>query len=111
MVAMMGAYGTVAAAQTSTAKVVIIVGADTPQYISRANEVYAEAIKYTPNVVKVYSPNATWSAVKSAVNGANVVVYIGHGNGCPEPVSAARTATDEGRVRPQRQRRRTVTAT
>ncbi len=89
MVAVMGAHGTVAAAQTSTAKVVIIVGADTPQYISRANEVYAEAIKYTPNVVKVYTPNATWSAVKSAVNGANVVVYMGHGNGFPSPYGSS----------------------
>lgn len=85
MVAMLGAYGTVAAAQTSTAKVVIIVGADTPQYIADANQVYAEAIKYTPNVTKVYSPYATWSAVKAAVNGANVVVYMGHGNGFPSP--------------------------
>ena len=25
---------------------------------------YAEAIKYTSNVVKVYSPNATWSKVQ-----------------------------------------------
>ncbi len=67
MVALLGAYGTVAAApvQTSKAKVVIIVGADTPQYITDANQVYAEAIKYTPNVKKVYSPNATWSAVKA----------------------------------------------
>jgi hypothetical protein len=87
LVAMFGAYGSVAAAttQTSTAKVVIIVGADTPQYLDDADQVYAEAIKYTPNVFKVYSPNATWSAVKSATNGANVVVYMGHGNGVPSP--------------------------
>jgi hypothetical protein len=85
LVAMFGAYGTVAAAQTSTAKVVIIVGADTPQYIADANQIYAEAIQYTPNVVKVYSPNATWSAVKAATNGANVVIYLGHGNGWPSP--------------------------
>ncbi len=88
LVAMLGAYGTVAAAQTSTAKVVIIVGAthgETSKYRSNANELYAEAIKYTPNVVKVYSPNATWSAVKAATNGANVVIYLGHGNGWPSP--------------------------
>ncbi len=86
LVAMLGAYGSVAAAtQTSAAKVVIIVGADTPQYLDDANELYAEAIQYTPNVFKVYSPNATWSAVKAATNGANVVVYLGHGNGWPSP--------------------------
>ena len=88
LVAMFGAYGSVAAAQTSTAKVVIIVGAThgaTAGYRSDADQIYAEAIKYTPNVTKVYSPNATWSAVKAATNGANVVVYLGHGNGWPSP--------------------------
>ena len=69
-------------------KVAIIVGAThgtTSTYRTYANQVYAEAIKYTSNVVKVYSPNATWSAVKSAVNGASIVVYMGHGNGWPSP--------------------------
>ncbi|HEV8699502.1 MAG TPA: S-layer homology domain-containing protein [Candidatus Limnocylindrales bacterium] len=69
-------------------KVVIIVGAThatTSTYRSYANAAYAEAIKYTPNVKKVYSPNATWSAVKNAVVGANVVIYFGHGNGWPSP--------------------------
>jgi hypothetical protein len=85
MVAMLGAYGPVAAAQSSSAKVVIIVGADTPQYLADANELYAEAIQLSSNVVRVYSPNATWSAVKAATTGANVVIYFGHGNGWPSP--------------------------
>ncbi|HET9520818.1 MAG TPA: hypothetical protein VFO73_07230 [Candidatus Limnocylindrales bacterium] len=85
LLATLGAYSPVAAAQTSNAKVVIIVGADTPQYLDDANSVYAEAIKYTPNVIKVYSPKATWSAVKAATTNANVVVYMGHGNGWPSP--------------------------
>jgi hypothetical protein len=42
---------------------VIIVGADTPQYLDDADQLYAEAIKHTANVIRVYSPNATWSAV------------------------------------------------
>ena len=76
------------AAQTSDAKVVIIVGAThgaTSDYRAKADQAYAEAIKYTPNVVKVYSPNATWSKVKSATVGASVVIYFGHGNGWPSP--------------------------
>jgi hypothetical protein len=85
LVAMFGAYGPVAAAQTSSAKIVIIVGADTPQYLDDADQVYAEAIQYTPNVTKVYSPNATWAAVYAATTGANIVVYLGHGNGWPSP--------------------------
>jgi hypothetical protein len=69
-------------------KVVIIVGpthSATDGYRADADQAYAEAIKYTSNVKKVYSPNATWSAVKSAVVGANVVIYFGHGNGWPSP--------------------------
>jgi flagellar hook assembly protein FlgD len=69
-------------------KVVLIVGAThsaTASYRADMDSVYAEAIKYTPNVVKVYSPNATWSAVKAAVTGAQIVVYMGHGNGWPSP--------------------------
>jgi hypothetical protein len=34
-------------------------------------------------VVRVYSPNATWPAVRTALRGASVVVYLGHGNGWP----------------------------
>ncbi|HEY5434245.1 MAG TPA: hypothetical protein VIK13_03360, partial [Candidatus Limnocylindrales bacterium] len=70
------------------ARVAIIVGATgstTPTYRTYADQIYAEAIKYTPNVVKVYSPNATWTKVKAAVNGASVIVYLGHGNGWPSP--------------------------
>jgi hypothetical protein len=69
-------------------KVVIIVGAThgaTDRYRDVGDEAYAEARKYTPNVVKVYSPNATWAKVKAAVVGASIVVYMGHGNGWPSP--------------------------
>jgi flagellar hook assembly protein FlgD len=78
-----------AAARASTdVKVAIIVGAThgvTPSYRADANEIYAEAVKYTSNVVKVYSPNATAAKVKAAVKGASIVVYLGHGNGWPSP--------------------------
>lgn len=79
---------TAMAAVPANPKVAIIVGAThgvTATYRTYADQVYAEAIKYTPNVVKVYSPKATWSAVKAAVNGASIVVYLGHGNGWPSP--------------------------
>lgn len=69
-------------------KVAIIVGATgsvTATYRTYADQLYAEAIKYTTNVVKVYSPNATWPRVQAAVNGASIIVYLGHGNGWPAP--------------------------
>ena len=77
-----------AAAAVADPKVVIIVGAthgSTAAYRADADVAYAEAIKYTSNVIKVYSPNATWANVKAAVVGASVVIYMGHGNGWPSP--------------------------
>ena len=78
-----------APAQAATGpKVAIIVGAthgSTAKYRDYGNEIAATALKYTSNVVKVFSPNATWSKVKAAVNGASIVVYLGHGNGWPSP--------------------------
>ncbi|MEA2519750.1 MAG: hypothetical protein QOF49_1830, partial [Chloroflexota bacterium] len=88
LITVAGIAAPVAATQTSTAKVVIIVGAThgtTPLYRSYADAAYAEAIKYTAKVTKVYSPNATWSKVKAATQGANIVIYFGHGNGWPSP--------------------------
>jgi flagellar hook assembly protein FlgD len=76
------------AAATGDPKVVIIVGATggaTASYRADADVAYTEARKYTPNVIKVYSPNATWAKVKAAVAGASVVIYLGHGNGWPAP--------------------------
>ncbi len=69
-------------------KVVIVVGAvqgSTTSYRSKGDQVYAEAIKHTPNVIKLYSPNATWAKVKAAAQGASVFVYLGHGYGYPSP--------------------------
>jgi hypothetical protein len=77
-----------ASAAVGDTKVVIIVGAThgaTAGYRADADQAYAEAIKYTSNVVKVYSPYATWAKVKAAVAGASVVIYMGHGNGWPSP--------------------------
>ena len=77
-----------------------------PSTVETPNELYAEAIQHTPNVIQVYSPNATWSAVKAATAGANVVIYLGHGNGWPSPYTYDPTLHDEGRLRAQRNGRR-----
>jgi flagellar hook assembly protein FlgD len=86
LVATLGIAVPSVAAAVGDPKVVIIVGAThgtTSSYRTKADRAYAEAIKYTSNVVKVYSPYATWSKVKAAVVGASVVIYFGHGNGWP----------------------------
>jgi flagellar hook assembly protein FlgD len=100
LVATFGAIVPSAAASTGDPKVVIIVGAThgaTAGYRADADRAYAEAIKYTPNVVKVYSPNATWARVKAAVVGASIVIYLGHGNGWPSPYTYdAKYTTKDG---------------
>lgn len=69
-------------------KVVIIVGptgAQTDSYRSKGDSIAAAATAAGATAVKVYSPNATWANVKTAVNGANIIVFLGHGNGYPNP--------------------------
>ena len=88
LVASLGIIVPSVAATTGDPKVVIIVGATgsvTPAYRADADVAYAEAIRYTSNVVRVYSPNATWATVKAAAAGASIVIYMGHGNGWPSP--------------------------
>jgi len=88
-VLLLGGAGPVAAraeSGRSAPKVVLIVGpagAATPYYRRLADETAAAAAKLTPNIVRVYSPDATWERVKAALEGASVVVYLGHGNGWP----------------------------
>ena len=78
----------VAAAGPKVAIIVGPVGSMTSSYRSSANRVANAAAAAGATVVKAYSPRATWSKVKAAVNGANVIVYFGHGNGYPNPYSS-----------------------
>ena len=78
-------------------KVAIIVGpvgSLTSNYRNRGDEVAAVATAAGATVAKAYSPNATWANVRAAVNGANVVVYFGHGNGYPNPYTTGYEYTD-----------------
>jgi hypothetical protein len=71
---------------TRVAKVVVIVGpsgAATDQYRSEARQAAAVARRHTPDVTEIYSPDATWPVVKAALQGASLVIYMGHGNGWP----------------------------
>lgn len=80
-------------------KVVIVVGpagSSTSNYISNAKKLAAQARSYGASVYEVYSPNATWSKVKSVAQGANVFIYLGHGNGYPSPYGAFQRYTKDG---------------
>ena len=75
--------GSVAAAP-KPARVAVIVGPAgelTGLYRSIGLDAAREARRWTSDVVTVMTPDATWPAVKRALRGASVVVYLGHGNG------------------------------
>lgn len=67
-------------------RVVVVVGPSgvaTSRYRTQARAAAALARRYTPDVTEIYSPNATWPAVRTALQGASLVIYMGHGNGWP----------------------------
>ncbi len=88
------------AASACTAKVVIVVGqtqGETQSYINQANALVPVFTGHGACVTTVYSPNAPWSAVKAAAKGANILVYMGHGSGYPNPyVSYLQPLGDNG---------------
>jgi len=75
-----------ASGNAAVPKVVFIVGPAgdaTDRYRAQARAAATIARHYTPDVVELYSPDATWPAVVAATRGASLVVYMGHGNGWP----------------------------
>src|SRR4051794_29764408 len=80
-------------------KVVIVVGpvgSSTSNYIYNARKLAAQARSYGATVYELYSPHATWSRVLSVSQGANVFIYLGHGNGWPSPYGPFQTMTKDG---------------
>jgi hypothetical protein len=83
-----------APASAAGIKVALIVGPAgslTSRYIANARDYAAKARAYGATVVEVYTPRATWSRVRSAVQGANLLIYLGHGNGFPNPYNKVLT--------------------
>jgi hypothetical protein len=91
---------TASPADAAEPKVAIIVGpagAATDAYRADGERAAAEARRFTSAVVTVVSPDATWPAARAAMEGASIVVYLGHGNGWPSPHSdSLRPATQDG---------------
>jgi len=81
-----------AQAAATPIKVAIIVGpmgSQTSANKSRANDI-VEWLKATftsaeVTVATAISPKATYSKVRTAVAGANIIIYMGHGSGYPNP--------------------------
>jgi hypothetical protein len=80
-------------------RVVVVVGpagTSTSKYIASARRYAAQARSYGATVVELYSPNATWTRVQAAAKGANVLIYLGHGNGSPSPYGPFSALTRDG---------------
>ena len=77
-----------ALAASTHAKVVIVVGPTegvTASYVRDANAIAKQISGYGATVIKVYSPHATLAALQAAAKGANLLIYLGHGTGWPNP--------------------------
>lgn len=86
-------------AAASGKKVVIVVGpagSNTSDYIYNAKKLASQARSYGATVYEIYAPHATWARVKSLSQGANVFIYLGHGNGYPSPYGAFNKYTKDG---------------
>ena len=86
-------------AAAASMKVVVVVGpagSSTSKYITSAKRYASQARSYGAKVIEIYSPNATWSKVKSAAQGANVLIYLGHGNGYPSPYGPFNPKSKDG---------------
>jgi len=89
-----GSLGFAAPARAGTpARVAIIVGPVgeelTPVYIALAEAAASAAEARGATVARAYSPDASAEKVLAAVEGANIVVYLGHGVGTPNPYTAS----------------------
>jgi hypothetical protein len=86
-------------ARAATVKVVVVVGpvgASTSSYRDGGRRLADQARSYGASVTEIYSPNATWSRVSSAAKGANLLIYLGHGNGWPSPYAPFSTTSKDG---------------
>jgi len=77
----------------------------TPVYISLAEAAADAAEIRGATVARAYSPDADEKSVRKAVHNANIVIYLGHGVGTPNPYSdtpSAATTNGWGLNGPQR---------
>jgi hypothetical protein len=99
LVLITGATASAPEAQAATRKVVIVVGpvaSETASYKDSARKLADLARSYGASVKEIYSPYATWSRVKDAAVGANLLIYLGHGNGWPSPYYPYSTTSKNG---------------
>jgi hypothetical protein len=99
LVVSLGSMAIPQATRAATMKVVVVVGpagASTANYRDSARTYASIARSYGASVTEIYSPYATWARVKPALQGANLLIYLGHGNGWPSPYGPFQRYTKDG---------------
>jgi len=99
LIVLTGATASAPEAHAATRKVVIVVGpvgSATANYKDNARQLASLARSYGASVREIYSPYATWARVRDAAVGANVLIYLGHGNGWPSPHYPYSTSSKNG---------------
>lgn len=86
----------VAATQKKAVIVVGPVGSATASYIARGRAIAQAAEEEGMQVVRLFHPEATWERVVAEANGADLFVYLGHGNGWPSPYGPFQEDTKNG---------------
>lgn len=72
------------------------VGSSTSKYKDKGNAIAAAAAAHGMEVTKIFTPTAVWSDVVAAANGADLFVYLGHGNGWPSPNGSFQEDSKDG---------------
>jgi hypothetical protein len=99
LVVSLGAMATPQETRAASIKVVIVVGpagSATAEYRSSARTYANLARSYGASVTELYSPYATWAKVRPALQGAKLLIYLGHGNGWPSPYGPFQRYTKDG---------------
>lgn len=99
LAASLGALATPQETRAASIKVVVVVGpagSSTAKYRDSARVYASLARSYGASVTEIYSPYATWTRVRSAAQGANLLIYLGHGNGYPSPYGSFQKYTKDG---------------
>lgn len=85
--------------QSDPLKAVVVVGPFselTADALADAELISDAAEAQGMTVTRIFHPEATWSRVVDAANGANLFVYLGHGNGWPSPYPPFQEDTKDG---------------
>lgn len=80
-------------------KAVVIVGpvgGRTADFVASARQIARQARAQGMRVRRIFHPRATWERVVKHSQGANLVVYVGHGNGWPSPHGPFQESTKNG---------------